>query len=121
MGFVDGAHTVETNTSLSQNTTTGVITYTNEASSPQTANVVSSDANNSIKIGLDGGAYFGAYEKIVIWAEENSSLANNQLEWSFGNGATGLIGIPLPKLGKPMQLALMPTLTVRQILYLWPL
>ncbi|MBT8299242.1 MAG: hypothetical protein KJO52_12985, partial [Maribacter sp.] len=94
---VTGPHTVETTTSLSQNTTTGVITYTNEASSPQTANVVSTDANNSIKVGLDGGAYFGAYEKIVIWAEENAALSNNQLEWSFGNGATGLIGIPLPE------------------------
>ncbi|MEN8788764.1 MAG: hypothetical protein ABF295_04550, partial [Flavobacteriaceae bacterium] len=37
------------------------------------------------------------YEKIVIWAEENGSLASNQLEWSFGNGATGQIGIPLPE------------------------
>lgn len=39
----------------------------------------------------------GCYEKIVIWAEENSGLGNNQREWSFGNGATGLIGIPLPE------------------------
>ena len=37
------------------------------------------------------------YEKIVIWAEENAPLASNQLEWSFGNGSTGRIGIPLPE------------------------
>ncbi|MGB5693410.1 MAG: hypothetical protein WBM43_12465, partial [Flavobacteriaceae bacterium] len=92
-----GGSVSETNTSLAQNTTTGVITYTNEAAANQTANVVSTDANNSISVGSDGGAYYGAYEKIVIWAEENGSLANNQLEWSFGNGATGQIGIPLPE------------------------
>jgi len=37
------------------------------------------------------------YEKIVIWAEEAATLANNSLEWSFGNSATGRIGIPLPE------------------------
>jgi len=37
------------------------------------------------------------YEKMVIWAEEAASLSNNQLEWSFGNNATGQIGIPLPE------------------------
>lgn len=39
----------------------------------------------------------GCYEKIVIWAEENSGLNSNSAEWSFGNGATGQIGIPLPE------------------------
>lgn len=38
-----------------------------------------------------------AYEKIVIWAEEASDLANNQMEWSYANGDTGFIGIPLPE------------------------
>lgn len=31
-----------------------------------------------------------------IWAEENAALGNNQREWSFGNGATGDIGIVIP-------------------------
>lgn len=31
-----------------------------------------------------------------IWAEENAGIANGQREWSFGNGATGDIGIVLP-------------------------
>lgn len=31
-----------------------------------------------------------------IWAEENAGLGNGQREWSFGNGATGDIGIVLP-------------------------
>jgi len=37
------------------------------------------------------------FEKIVIWAEESTGLTDDQLEWSFGNGATGQIGIPLPE------------------------
>lgn len=30
-----------------------------------------------------------------IWAEESGGLSNNNTQWSFGNGATGFIGIPL--------------------------
>ncbi len=37
------------------------------------------------------------YEKIVIWAEEGANLNDNNLEWSFGNSATGQIGIALPE------------------------
>lgn len=34
---------------------------------------------------------------IPIWAEENGALADNQYEWSFGNGAVGAtIGIVIP-------------------------
>jgi hypothetical protein len=49
----------ETTTNLSQNTTTGVITYTNEDATNQTANVVSTDSDNQIEAGNDGGAYLG--------------------------------------------------------------
>ena len=58
----EGGATVQINetiTALSQNSTTGVITYTNEnGSSLNTANVVSSNTNNGISAGSDGGAYF---------------------------------------------------------------
>ena len=54
-------------------------------------------ANNSISVGADGGAYLSVYEKIVIWAEENGKLSDNNTQWSYGNGATGIIGIPLPE------------------------
>lgn len=37
-----------------------------------------------------GGGYF----EVMIWAEENAGIAANQDEWSFGNGAVGVIGIP---------------------------
>lgn len=36
-----------------------------------------------------------SYEKIVIWAEESVGISTNATEWSYGNGATGIIGIPL--------------------------
>ena len=87
-------HDITTN--LSQNTATGVITYTNEISTDQTANVVSTNAGNAIAIGTDGGAYLNIYEKIVIWAECDK-LDDNSLEWSFGSGQNGRIGIPLPE------------------------
>ncbi len=44
-------------TNLSQNASTGIISYMNENNATQTAKVVSTDANNSIKAGSDGGAY----------------------------------------------------------------
>ncbi|WP_203256862.1 hypothetical protein [Hyunsoonleella ulvae] len=37
------------------------------------------------------------YEKVVIWAEEASDLGSNSMEWSYANGDTGFIGIPLPE------------------------
>jgi len=35
------------------------------------------------------------YEYRDIWAEESGVLSTNSAEWSFGNGSTGYIGIPL--------------------------
>lgn len=49
--------TDETDTELAQNTTTGVITYTAEDGLADTAVVVSTDANNALSVGGDGGAY----------------------------------------------------------------
>ncbi|TXJ99377.1 hypothetical protein FQ019_18440 [Flagellimonas aequoris] len=44
---------------MSQNTSTGVITYVDEdGGAPATANVVSTDANNELSVGGDGGASF---------------------------------------------------------------
>lgn len=33
------------------------------------------------------------YETIVIWAEESGATNANSAEWSFGNGATGFMGL----------------------------
>lgn len=35
------------------------------------------------------------YEYRDIWAEEASGLNANSSEWSFGNGATGFMGLPI--------------------------
>jgi len=37
------------------------------------------------------------YEYRDIWAEEGSTLTANSAEWSFGNGSTGFIGLPIDK------------------------
>lgn len=34
------------------------------------------------------------YEYETVWAEEGAALDNNTAEWSFGNGATGFMGLP---------------------------
>ncbi len=58
----------ETVTSLAQNDTptsptnpsvTGEITFTDENGNSSTAQVVSADANNTIQVGTDGGAFYG--------------------------------------------------------------
>jgi len=35
------------------------------------------------------------YEYREIWAEENAAISSNQAEWSYGNGSTGPVGIPI--------------------------
>jgi len=37
------------------------------------------------------------YEYRDIWAEESSSCTSGSAEWSFGNGATGYMGLPIDK------------------------
>ncbi len=45
-------------TDLSQNTSTGVISYVNEDNTTQTANVIGAEPNNSITVGANGGAFY---------------------------------------------------------------
>jgi hypothetical protein len=74
-------------TNLSQNNTTGAISYVNESNTTQTANVVSSDPNNSITVGSDGGAFL----KINYggrWTNTNTSTdlnIDNTIAPIFGN------------------------------------
>ncbi|MDC6365993.1 MULTISPECIES: hypothetical protein [Flavobacteriaceae] len=54
--ILDGdANTV---TNLVQDNSTGVITYTNENATDQTANVIATDINNSISVGSNGGVFY---------------------------------------------------------------
>lgn len=49
---------LETKTSISQNSSSGIITHNSEDGSSQSVNLVSTDTNNSITAGTDGGAYY---------------------------------------------------------------
>lgn len=58
----------------------------------------SSFISNEVKGALEELASQPGEEFCVfpIWAEENAGISNGQREWSFGNGATGDIGIVVP-------------------------
>lgn len=57
---------------------------------PTTGDQLTWDGSNWVPQSIDNG-----FTIFPIWAEENSGLANGEAEWSFGNGATGFIGIPM--------------------------
>lgn len=83
----------ETITNLSQNTTTGIITYTKEDATTATANVVSTNANNVISVGTDGGAYkglkvFDAYDTAAA-----QTIANAASTLNLGTNRTNIGGI----------------------------
>ena len=63
-------------TNLTQATTTGIITYTNEDSTAQTANVISSDANNILEVGPAGGALL-TNKLIDVYDANNGYTINN--------------------------------------------
>src|SRR5690606_25794426 len=58
INFEEVVQANETVTSMTQDTATGVITYTDEEGDPSTVNVVSTDDDNQITVGVDGGAYY---------------------------------------------------------------
>lgn len=35
------------------------------------------------------------YEYRELWAEEAGAINSNQAEWSYGNGSTGFVGVPI--------------------------
>src|SRR5690606_34970733 len=73
-------HLVETNetvTTLDQDNTTGVITYTDEEGGASTANVVSTDAGNEITVGADGGAFYKKAINDLVSIDNNHTLADD--------------------------------------------
>ncbi len=74
-------------TNLSQNASTGLISYANENGVTQTAHVVSTDSENAIGVGTDGGAYL----KVNMggrWTNSDTSTdlnSDNTLVPIFGN------------------------------------
>ena len=57
---------------------------------PVTGDQLEWDGVNWVPKSIDNG-----FTIFPIWAEESSGLSNGNTQWSFGNGATGFIGIPL--------------------------
>ncbi|MBC3759686.1 hypothetical protein H7U19_14830 [Hyunsoonleella sp. SJ7] len=82
--------TTNTPTISSYNDLNGTATTTLQS---QTTIWVQSDGTNWEQIGKNKIAY----EKVVIWAEEAGNIGNNNMQWSYGNGDAGFIGIPLPE------------------------
>ncbi len=80
----------ETVTTLAQSLATGVITFTAEDASTSTANVVSTDADNSITVGTDGGAYYNA-PALVNGA--NWDDATNTIEITFDDAS--VVNVPI--------------------------
>ncbi|WP_409416229.1 hypothetical protein [Flavobacterium sp. PS2] len=76
--FVDNAiiKANETLTTESQNLTTGAITYTNEAGTAVTSQVVSADAGNIVTVGADGGAFV---DNAIIKANETLTTESQNL------------------------------------------
>ena len=83
----------ETITNLSQNTTTGVVTYTKEDATTATANVVSTNANNVISVGTDGGAYKGLKVFDAYDTAASQTINNTASTLSLGTGRTNIGGI----------------------------
>jgi len=103
-----GGSITETETTISQNTTTGVITHTRESGATSTANVLSLDANNNLSVGSDGGVYLDQnsttttikVDQSFLWAgvvndtdiHSNGTLTVNETRndagWSFAGAST---------------------------------
>ncbi len=80
----------ETTTSLTQNTTTGVISYSNEATTSQTANVLAAETDNSLSIGANGGVLYEspikAFGKISAAGAVTKSTTGISVTKLAGNG-----------------------------------
>lgn len=80
-------NTAKVSASGSINTHSDVDTLTNP---PVLDSQLTWDGVNWTPKSIDNG-----FTIFPIWAEESGNLSNNNAQWSFGNGSTGFIGIPL--------------------------
>ncbi|MDC8003361.1 hypothetical protein POV27_04825, partial [Aureisphaera galaxeae] len=70
----------ETTTSMVQNDTNGVITYTDEDGGTSTADVTSTDAGNLLTTGTDGGSFF---DQVAIAANETTSILTDNGDGTY--------------------------------------
>ncbi|MBW1655403.1 beta strand repeat-containing protein [Flavobacterium quisquiliarum] len=79
----------QTVTNLVQTASTGVITYTNESGTNQTANVTSTNAGNILTVGTDGGSLFTPASLSDATSVSNSSTVNTATVTVNGKTSTG--------------------------------
>src|SRR6218665_659288 len=88
----------ETVTTQIQNTATGAITYTNEAGNSTTSQVVSANAGNLLKVGIDGGAMLDV-SSIPVGSTTVSNASTANISTVIVNGVTSL-GAPIVNLNE---------------------
>ena len=86
----------DTVTTLVQDNGTGVITYTNESSVDQTANILSSDSGNEITAGSDGGAFYQSSVKAFGKIADDGSIVRATAGISVTDLGTGNYRVNLP-------------------------
>jgi len=86
----DGLLVQETVTSLSQNVVSGVMTYSKEDGTTDTAVVHSTDAGNVLSVGTDGGLFYNGAGIVTgaVWDD-----VNNEIDLTFADGSTISIAI----------------------------
>ncbi|MGB5499906.1 MAG: hypothetical protein WBM77_13340, partial [Maribacter sp.] len=83
-------------TSIVQDTSTGEITYTNEATTDQTANVIASETNNDITVGANGGALFESMVKAIGKISSTGGILKATSGISASRISTGRYSVTLP-------------------------
>ncbi|SIS71216.1 hypothetical protein SAMN05421766_103548 [Zobellia uliginosa] len=112
---------METKTTIAQNTGTGVITHNSEDGTSQAVNLVSTNANNSISVGSDGGAYYKSPIKSygILIPDSNSYTASGIS--GIVKNATGrytfTMSTPRTSANYPIQLSLLETGSNRLNIY----
>lgn len=86
----------DTVTTLTQDNGTGVITYTNESSVDQTANILSSDSGNGITVGSDGGTFYQSSVKAFGKIADDGSIVRATAGVSVTDLGTGNYRVNLP-------------------------
>ncbi|MDO6516723.1 hypothetical protein [Zobellia uliginosa] len=112
---------METKTSIAQNTGTGIITHNSEDGSSQAVNLVSTNANNSISVGSDGGAYYESPIKSYgILIPDSNTYTASGISGVVKN-ATGrytfTMSTPRSSANYPIQLSLLETGSNRLNIY----
>ncbi|MBM1104559.1 hypothetical protein JQC67_00270 [Aurantibacter crassamenti] len=104
---------LETKSSISQNSSTGIITHNSEDGTSQTVNLVSTNTDNSISVGTDGGAYFNnpikAYGTLLAAANSYSASGISSATKTGTGRYTFTMGTARSTTNYPIQLSVLET------------